>query len=115
MLCAGPGRIVGFLSFRPEYTCGALSDGATYCYLSTMAVSHACRGQHISPRLYRAAMDWAREHLPGRPVLLRTWSTNRAQAHLMPELGFEEVLRLPNDRGCGVDTVYYRHANAPSA
>ncbi len=115
VLCAGPGRIVGFLSFRPEYTCDALSDGATYCYLSTMAVSHACRGQHISPRLYRAAMDWAREHLPGRPVLLRTWSTNRAQAHLMPELGFEEVLRLPNDRGCGVDTVYYRHENTPSA
>ena len=48
-------------------------------------------------------------------MLLRTWSTNRAQAHLMPELGFEEVLRLPNDRGCGVDTVYYRHENAPSA
>ena len=115
VLCAGNGRIAGFLSFRPEYTCGALSDGATYCYLSTMAVSHACRGQHISPRLYRAAMDWAREHLPGCPVLLRTWSTNRAQAHLMPELGFEEVLRLPNDRGCGVDTVYYRHENAPSA
>ena len=48
VLCAGNGRIVGFLSFRPEYTCDALSDGATYCYLSTMAVSHACRGQHIS-------------------------------------------------------------------
>ena len=39
VLCAGNGRIVGFLSFRPEYTCDALSDGATYCYLSTMAVS----------------------------------------------------------------------------
>ena len=107
-LCAGPGRIVGFLSFRPEYTCEMLRDGVTYCYLSTMAVSHSCRGQRISPRLYRASLDWAREHLPGRPVLLRTWSTNRAQAHLMPELGFEEVLRLPNDRGDGVDTVYYR-------
>ena len=46
-----------------------------------------------------------------RPVLERI----AEQIWQNPELGFEEVLRLPNDRGCGVDTVYYRHANAPSA
>ena len=108
VLCFCEERVVGFLSFRPEYLCSVLSDGVTYCYLSTMAVSHSCRGQRISPRLYGAALDWARDNLPGRPVLLRTWSTNRAQAHLMPELGFDEVLRLPNDRGNGVDTIYYR-------
>ena len=78
VLCAGNGRIVGFLSFRPEYTCGALSDGATYCYLSTMAVSHACRGQHISPRRHglgagasarppRAAAHMVHQPRPGAP------------------------------------------------
>ena len=46
--------------------------------------------------------------MPGRPIALRTWSTNAAQLRLMEKLGFTCVLRLPDDRGPGVDTVYYR-------
>ena len=52
--------------------------------------------------------EYVCEALPGRPIALRTWSTNAAQLRLMEKLGFTCVLRLPDDRGPGVDTVYYR-------
>ena len=41
--------------------------------------------------------------------MLRTWSTNAAQMHLMGKLGYVERARLVDDRGEGVDTVYYVH------
>ena len=80
----------------------------TVCYLSTLCVSPACRGQGLARRIYEAVIAWAHEQLPGRPIALRTWSTNAAQLRLMEKLGFTCVLRLPDDRGPGVDTVYYR-------
>lgn len=102
------GRTVGLLSFRPEYVCEALPGRPTVCYLSTLCVSPACRGQGLARRIYEAVIAWAHEQLPGRPIALRTWSTNAAQLRLMKKLGFTCVLRLPDDRGPGVDTVYYR-------
>lgn len=104
------GKTVGLLSFRPEYVCEALPGQPTVFYLSTLCVSPACRGQGLARRIYEAVLAFARETLPERPVVLRTWSTNAPQLRLMTRLGFAEIFRLPDDRGPGVDTVYYRLA-----
>ena len=93
------GEVIAFMSFRPH---------GSVCYLSTLCVRHACRGQGLSPKIYRAAQQWAREH-GGEITVLRTWSTNAAQMHLMGKLGYVEKARLKDDRGPGVDTVYYVH------
>lgn len=59
-------------------------------------------------QVYEVVIAWAHEQLPGRPIVLHTWSTNVVQLWLMEKLGFACVLRLSNDRGPGVDAVYGR-------
>ena len=78
-----------------------LNSGGIHASVQRVPVEFARQGCTYAVRVDEADYDVAQQRLQ--------------QAHLMPELGFEEVLRLPNDRGCGVDTVYYRHENAPSA
>ncbi|MGI5884524.1 MAG: GNAT family N-acetyltransferase [Candidatus Spyradocola sp.] len=102
------GKTVGLISFRPDYVCSQLEGAPTVCYLSTLCVAHACRGQGLARKIYEAVIAYARANFPGRPITLRTWSTNGAQLHLMEKLGFTCVRRFPNDRGPGVDTVYYQ-------
>lgn len=101
-------EILGFMSFRPHEITPHLEEFGRVCYLSTLCVRHACRGQGLSPKIYRVAQEWAWEH-GGEITVLRTWSTNAAQMHLMEKLGYVEKARLVNDRGEGVDTVYYVH------
>ena len=102
------GEVIAFMSFRPHEVTPHLEQYGSACYLSTLCVRHACRGQGLSPKIYRAAQQWAREH-GGEITVLRTWSTNAVQMHLMGKLGYVEKARLRNDRGPGVDTVYYVH------
>ena len=102
------GETIAFMSFRPHEVTPHLEQYGSVCYLSTLCVRHACRGQGLSPKIYRAAQQWAREH-GGEITVLRTWSTNAAQMHLMGKLGYVEKARLKDDRGAGVDTVYYVH------
>ena len=44
---------------------------------------------------------------PGSRITLRTWSTNGAQEHILDKLGYSLVRRLKDDRGEGIDTVYF--------
>ena len=44
---------------------------------------------------------------PGSRITLRTWSTNGAQEHILDKLGYGLVRRLKDDRGEGIDTVYF--------
>jgi hypothetical protein len=37
----------------------------------------------------------------------RTWSTNASHLDLLDELGFDLIKRVEDDRGDGIDTVYY--------
>lgn len=41
-------------------------------------------------------------------IFTRTWSTNFAHIKILQAFGFETVKVLKNDRGSGIDTVYFK-------
>ncbi len=101
------GEIAGFLSFVPYYTCEHLKDYEEICYLTTLCVSPKFRGRGLSPRIYGAVFDYIHRTYLNSTIAFRTWSTNAAQMYLVKKLGLTEILRLKDDRGPGVDTIYY--------
>lgn len=96
-------RISGFLSFIPDYRLTA--GGLDLCcdYVSTVIVSPAFRRQGITSGMY----DTLFRTLPDHTVATRTWSQNTAHLRILHRLGFRLALTLENDRGKGIDTVYY--------
>ena len=43
----------------------------------------------------------------GSEVRTRTWSGNDRQIGLLGSLGFREQERIVDDRGAGIDTIYF--------
>lgn len=100
-------EVVGFMTFKQDYTCEALEDFGVSLYITTVCVRKACRGQGIMKDLYRVM----EQDVPGRcncnRISTRTWSLNDAQIHELTKRGYEKLAVLENDRGPGVDTVYF--------
>ena len=94
------GRVIGFVSFRDNY-----EDGATPgIYISTLVVSGAARGLGLTVSMYDYLFSLA---FPEHNFYTRTWSTNVAHTKILSRFGFSEIKRIENDRGVGIDTVYY--------
>ena len=100
-------RTIAFLSFRPEYQCPQLAQFPKVCYLTTLCLLKEFRGKGLSVRIYQDVLGYLRSRYPESTPALRTWSTNGAQLHLMEKLHFEPVAVLKDDRGPGVDTIYF--------
>lgn len=97
--------VAGFMSFRTGYTLPAGRSAPQYHYVTTVIVRPASRGQGLTTRMYRRLMAVAKA--TGNGVATRTWSTNAHHIGLLSKLGFSVAHRVPNDRGVGVDTVYF--------
>lgn len=96
-------RVCGFLSFIPDHMLDALTPPLRCDYVSTIVVDPACRGRGITAEMYRTLFS-AR---PGHSAATRTWSQNHAHLAVLRRLGFTPALTLADDRGPGIDTVYY--------
>ena len=108
VLAIEEGRVIGFLSFIPDHSltvgeCTILCD-----YVSTIVVSPEMRNRGITRKMYQTLFA----HRPGRRIATRTWSTNTTHLHLLGTLGFSLIHRIENDRGEGLDTVYYLRESA---
>ena len=57
----------------------------------------------VAKALYQRMEELAR---PGI-VSLRTWSTNHAQIAVLKRRGYDCVRRIADDRGEGIDTIYF--------
>lgn len=97
--------VAGFLSYRREYEC-ADAGTKSYAYVSTIIVNPRYRGQRLAYDMYYEL--FSRMQKTSMPVVTRTWSTNTAHLHILDQLGFKLMKRINNDRGEGIDTVYYR-------
>lgn len=93
--------LLGFLSYVPGVELAFL-DGPS-SYVSTVCVGHGHRRRGVASALYDRIERLA---APG-VVSLRTWSTNEAQLGALRKRGYVCVRRISDDRGPGVDTVYY--------
>ena len=101
------GRVVSFLSYKTEYTCIELESYGEVYYLTTLCILPEFRGMGYSEELYKTVMNNIFSEDRNAVVSLRTWSTNRAQMHLMKKLGFSCAKVLKDNRGKGIDTMYF--------
>lgn len=97
-------HVLGFLSWRRDHTVAVpgRSPLGPLAYVTTVVVTAAARGRGVGRALYGALL----RELAGGAVATRTWSRNDAHLALLASLGFAEAVRLPDDRGPGLDTVY---------
>jgi len=96
-------KVIGFLSFIPDHSLQVKGKEFECDYVSTIVVSSGFRGHGIAWKMYHTLF----ENRKGKNFATRTWSTNYSHIHLLKKMGFELVALLPNERGDGIDTVYY--------
>lgn len=104
--CGKNKRLAGFMSYKNGYQVNLPDDSVKCWYVSTVVVAPEFRGQGITARFYAELQKHAK--IAKYPIVTRTWSTNHAHLTILEHAGFKLVLRLPDDRGKGIDTLYYK-------
>ncbi|MGN1148623.1 MAG: GNAT family N-acetyltransferase [Lachnospiraceae bacterium] len=100
-------RVIGFMTFKQHYLCDALSGFGESLYITTVCVRKECRGKGAMSALYQYMEQEVPAMLDCYRISTRTWSLNEAQLHELPNRGYDTICILPNDRGNGVDTIYF--------
>ena len=104
------GEIIGFVSYRLNFSCDEIAECDSHnLYVSTLVLSGNARGKGITKKLYSYVFN---ELYPDRNIFTRTWSTNLAHVKILKSFGFDELVRKIDDRGKGIDTVYYKKISA---
>lgn len=96
---------IGFVSYRENYLSSEIGeDYLPNIYLSTLVLKPEARGKRVTYQMY----DYLFNQLyPNHSIFTRTWSTNVAHIRILSKFDFIEFIRKPNDRGKGIDTVYF--------
>ena len=96
------GRCYGFMAFKKDYTC-QYYDKTPNLYASTCVVHPDARGKGLMKGFYQTMIDL----FPACNIYTRTWHTNISHLKVLERLGFSLLVRLPDHRGPGIDTVYF--------
>lgn len=100
------GDFIGFVSYRENFVSDEISEEELpNIYVSTLVLSKKARGKGVTKKMYFHLFD---ELYRESNVFTRTWSTNFAHSKILSDFGFFEILRKKDDRGVGIDTVYYK-------
>ena len=102
-------HIIGFMSFIEKYRSRFIGNGKECTYISTIIVERYARGQGIARSLYREILSLTDKL--GVTVATRTWSGNIGHSYLLKKLGFDICACIPDDRGAGIDTIYFCRSN----
>ena len=98
-------KLFGFVSYIANYISDVIgADTHPNIYLSTLALRPETRGMGATKKAYTHLFF---DRYPHCNVYTRTWSTNGPHIHILDGFGFGELKRIPNDRGEGIDTVYF--------
>lgn len=103
VLALDEGTVVGFLSFIPHHQIEIAGEKVECAYVSTIVVNPAYRGKGLTEGMYEKLFDEIEDNC----VATRTWSKNHAHIHILEKEHFKLADTLKDDRGPGVDTVYY--------
>lgn len=106
LLAQDEDKVIGFMSFRPHYISEDLNDQVETLYVTTVIVDKEYRGQGITTHLYAKLGDIAEQRR--QPLMTRTWSTNDSHIRVLHNIRMQEIRRIEDGRGPGIDTVYYR-------
>lgn len=99
--------VQGFLSFRQGYKNETLGSYSPSSYISTIIVDPTERRKGYARSMYDELLTNTSDTVLGQYVTTRTWSTNENHLDLLDDLGFRLLTRIEDDRGNGIDTVYY--------
>ena len=98
-------KLIGFVSFIENFVSDKIGDEyLPNIYISTLLVSPDARGKGLTGKMY----GFLFEQYKTANAFTRTWSTNEAHIRILSKFGFETMHVLKNDRGTGVDTVYFK-------
>ncbi len=97
-------QVVGFMTFRKNFVSPVIKD-ANNIYISTIIVDEDYRGRGITKDFYRLCLHKYKQ----KHIFTRTWSQNMSHIGLLAGIHFTEFHRIPDDRGKGIDTVYYKY------
>ena len=99
-------NVLGFMSYRENYTCPHI-DKETFnnLYVTTVITHIQSRKRGVASAFYQYLKDLYPEH----EIFTRTWSTNISHSKILCAQDFVVHAVLPNDRGEGIDTVYFRY------
>lgn len=99
------GELIAFVSYKEDYTCAEIPrEELPNIYISTLIVSPKARGKGVTTALYSKLFS----HYENVNIFTRTWSTNYAHIKILQKYGFDTIKVLKNDRGNGIDTVYFK-------
>ena len=99
------GVLLGFVTFKRDLVNGVIgADTLPNLYICTLLLSPAARGRGLTSQMYAHLFDALYPHVN---LFTRTWSTNLAHLKILERFGFSLVKRIENDRGAGIDTVYF--------
>jgi len=96
------GRVIGCLCYKMQML-PFVSKPVPL--VSTVIVEKPFRSAGVGRALYQKAISESKE------LYVRTWNTNTNHMKLLKSLGFQEVYRIKNHRGKGIDTVYLRYVH----
>jgi RimJ/RimL family protein N-acetyltransferase len=99
--------MAGFMTFKRPYICDALEEFGESAYITTICVKHEMRNKGILKKMYAYLEDTVAVENGIHRLSTRTWSQNHAHIHVLEKLGFRTITVLPDDRGPGIDTVYF--------
>lgn len=98
------GKLLAFVSFIENYANDKITEkDIPNIYISTLLAKSECRGRGITKSMYTMLFD----KYADRNVFTRTWSTNCIHINILSKFGFCELCRIKDDRGKGIDTVYF--------
>lgn len=100
-------RVVGIMIFEAIDEMDDLEEYTPTNYVTELVVERDYRGQGIATKMYETILEELPADYQLASVSTKTWSTNDDHISILDSLGFECVKRIPDDRGEGIDTVYY--------
>ena len=93
-------EIIGMITYYYNY------PDLNAAYISTISILEHYRGKNLSKLLMdKCFKDLKNNKIP--LVKIKTWSTNNITTNLYPKLGFKIIKVIKDDRGPGVDSIYY--------
>ncbi len=95
--------LAGFMTYRKNYPMKISSGEITCNYISTIIVKKNLRNLGITKKMYSRIIEIS----GNSPVATRTWSANHSHISILKRLGFTLCETIKNDRGEGIDTVYF--------
>lgn len=98
-------KLIAFVSYKENFTNDKIGVAdLPNIYLSTLIVSPEGRGHGLTQKMYDILFDTYKD----RNIFTRTWSTNAAHIRILSKFDFKTLCVLKNDRGIGIDTVYFK-------